>query len=51
MCYGKECEFYFVDDLENQEYCLNEEKCAHLRRKMTINFPNELTKEEKDYEF
>ena len=27
MCYGFECEFYFVDEFANEEHCLNENKC------------------------
>lgn len=34
MCYGMKCEFYFFDENhENAEYCLNEEKCNKTKKK------------------
>ena len=30
MCYGYECEFYFVDELANEEFCLNQENCSQV---------------------
>ena len=33
MCDGLNCEFYFVDEFANEEFCLNEEKCNKIQKK------------------
>ena len=33
MCYGIECEFYFIDEIHKTQNCLNTENCYKLNRK------------------
>ena len=33
MCYGYECKYYFVDEFENEEFCLNQENCSQFFEK------------------